>query len=60
MKQERFLRDQNKLIDETIKSFRSLICQTNVLRAVAKVMGVESKRDADVSELLAPPEYKQA
>jgi len=40
IKQERFVRDQHKLIDGSIKSFRSMIAQINVLNSVAKLMGV--------------------
>ena len=40
-KQERFVRDQTKLIDDAVKSFRSLVCQINILNSVARVMGVK-------------------
>ena len=40
-KQERFVREQTKLIDDAVKSFRSLVCQINILTSVAKVMGVK-------------------
>ena len=44
-KQERFIKDQTKLIDEAVKSFRSLVCQLNILNSVAKVMGLESSKE---------------
>ena len=40
VKQERFVREQNKLIENAIKSFRTMIAQINILKAVARVMGV--------------------
>ena len=40
-KQERFVKEQTKLIDEAVKSFRSLVYQINILNAVAKIMGVQ-------------------
>jgi hypothetical protein len=43
-KQERFVRDQTKLIDEAVKSFKSLVCQINILSSVAKVMGVKQDK----------------
>jgi hypothetical protein len=43
-KQERFVREQTKLIDEAAKSFKSLVCQINILSNVAKIMGVNQDK----------------
>jgi hypothetical protein len=43
-KQERFVREQTKLIDEAAKSFKSLVCQINILNNVAKVMGIKQDK----------------
>jgi hypothetical protein len=45
IKQEKFVRDQNKLIEASMKSFRSMIGQINVLNSVASLMGVAPKRE---------------
>ena len=44
VKQEKFLREQNRLIEDAMKSFRSLVCQINVLNNVARVMGIALKK----------------
>lgn len=45
IKQEKFVREQNKLIEASMKSFRSMIGQINVLNSVASLMGVAPKRE---------------
>ena len=45
IKQEKFVREQHKLIDASMKSFRSMIGQINVLNSVAGLMGVAPKRE---------------
>ena len=43
-KQERFVKEQTKLIDEAVKSFRSLVCQINILTSVARIMGLQQEK----------------
>lgn len=43
-KQENFLRSQKRMIDHSLREFRSLVSQVNVLNSVAKVMGVAPQK----------------
>ena len=38
------MKEQTKLIDEAVKSFRSLVCQINILNSVAKIMGLQQEK----------------
>lgn len=45
IKQENFLKSQKRMIDGSMNSFRSLICQVNVLNSVARVFGFSPKKE---------------
>ncbi len=59
VKQEKFLREQNRLIEDAMKSFRSLVCQINVLNNVARVMGIALKKQSSSDDEKVKPNQQK-
>ena len=59
VKQEKFLREQNRLIEDAMKSFRSLVCLINVLNNVARVMGIALKKQSSSDDEKVTPNQQK-